>query len=62
MTTATERKPRRRLTLADRLTAVDAKIHRARLVVQRLEVQRSVLIEGAKEAARAQLAAVEAVK
>lgn len=57
-----DRKPRRRLTLKDRLVALDAKIARAKTLHTRLLEQRSLMVRVAQEEAKAALAEAEAVK
>lgn len=58
----TDRKPRRRLTLQDRIAALDKKIGRARGHLEKFKAQRERLIAESVEQAKAALAAAEAIK
>lgn len=50
---ATQRKPRRKLTLADRVAEVDASIAVHEAAIQNLKARRAVIVEEAKAAADA---------
>ena len=58
----TDRKPRRKLTLADKVAALDTKIARASKLKAKLEAAKGILLNAAIEHAKAALAEAEQIK